>query len=278
MYHATPSLENAALIEQNGFRASTSGLLGPGVYVSRDVNKAEQYRGSSGIMFEVLVRVGRVCHISPDRVPVPAVASQALNGASQRMVEPKDLVPDKWHDAGYDTAWVPADCSDAVFRGGAGWSLGHKEETCVFDAHRVTVLRRKIWESNLDDVNCIQWCFEEDDDRVGLHDEAHGKWVPFSRRLSTMLESHHLVYVDGRGKAQFVVTVESDRKHVHLHTGLQYEIDLAQSTQKNVMTGYQRRLLRRDMQEERLRIAQCVIQGEGGGVGGVVVSTCCTLC
>ena len=157
---------------------------------------------------------------------------------------------------------MPADGSDSVFRGGDGWNLGHKEETCMFDAHRVTVLRRKISESNLDDVNCIQWCFEEDDDRVGLHDEAHGKWVPFSRRLSTMLESHHLVYVDGRGKAQFVVTVESDRKHVHLHTGLQYEIDLAQSTQKNVMTGYQRRLLRRDMEDERQRLAQCVIQGD----------------
>ena len=62
-----------------------------------------------------------------------------------------------------------------------------------------------------------------------------------------MIESHHLVYLSKRGKPQFVVTIESDRKHFHQHTGLQYEIDLVQDTQKNVMTGSVRRLLRRDL-------------------------------
>ena len=52
MYHGTPSLENAALIEQRGFKASTGGLLGPGIYVSRDVEKARQY-GQGGVIFEV---------------------------------------------------------------------------------------------------------------------------------------------------------------------------------------------------------------------------------
>jgi len=54
MYHGTPNLENAALIEQNGFKASTDGLLGPGVYVSRDVEKARKY-AERGVIFEVTV-------------------------------------------------------------------------------------------------------------------------------------------------------------------------------------------------------------------------------
>jgi hypothetical protein len=64
MYHGT-ILESTALIEQKGFRASDGGLLGPGVYMSRNMQKAQQYRGSGGVILEVLVRVGRVCHINP---------------------------------------------------------------------------------------------------------------------------------------------------------------------------------------------------------------------
>ena len=45
---------------------------------------------------------------------------------------------------------------------------------------------------------------------------------------------------------RFVLTLESGHKRFNLHTGLQYEVDLERSTQKNVMTGYQRKLLRRD--------------------------------
>ena len=70
MYHGT-TLESAALIEQKGFRASDGGLLGPGVYVSRNMQKAQQYRGSGGVILEVLVRVGLVCDIKPHSVRVP---------------------------------------------------------------------------------------------------------------------------------------------------------------------------------------------------------------
>ena len=115
MYHGTPSLENAALIEQNGFRPSAGGLLGPGVYVSRDVRKAERYRGS-GVILEVLVRVGKVCHLKPGPVPVPVGTKwkewKAVDPtAKQAMKEAKDLVAkgwthhSPWHEAGYDTAW-----------------------------------------------------------------------------------------------------------------------------------------------------------------------------
>jgi GTPase SAR1 family protein len=240
MYHGTPSLENAALIEQQGVHASKCGLLGAGVYVSRDVRQARRYSGS-GVVFEVLVRTGRVCHIQDHLVAVHDVQGNVIE------VPAKDLVPDKWHNAGYDTAWVPADCSESIFRGGAAWDQGIREETCVFDAARITVLRRKVWETDRADVNGIQWCFEEDSDCVQGQSEAHESWVPYSRRLSIMIESHHLVYLSKRGKPQFVVTIGSDGRHLHQRTGQQYEIDFVNYTQKNVITGYVRRLLRRDL-------------------------------
>ena len=250
MYHGTPSLENAALIEQNGFRASRGGLLGPGVYVSRDVKKAEQY-GRGGVIFEVLVRVGKVCHIEDHEVRIP-VGRMLRAGVAQRMVPASTLHPQgwselsPWSDNGYDTAWVQASCPDHVFKGGAGWGQGIKEETCVFEASRVTVQRRWKWDTDRVDVCSIEWLFEEDQDRLSGHDETHGRFVPFSRRNSIMLESHHLVFADKSkgGQSRVVVSIESERKVFHQHTGLQYEVDLERMTQRNVMTGFERRLER----------------------------------
>ncbi len=118
LYHGTDKVETTALIEQQGLRASRSGLLQPRVYVSRDIRKAD--------------------HL---------VAVHDVNTNVVGEVPAKDLVPDQWRDAGYDTAWVPADSSEFVFRGGAGWEIGIREETCVFDAVRITVLRRMVWET-----------------------------------------------------------------------------------------------------------------------------------
>ena len=255
----TKSLEAAALIEQQGVKPSTGGLLEPGVYVSRNVKNAEQYTGSDGVIFEVLVKVGRVCHIKDYEVPVPAKGLPLAPGASRTMVAAKDLVPNKWHDAGYDTAWVPEDCPSHLFRGGAGWSQGHVEETCVFDPSRITVQRRSVWDTGRDEVKRVQWMFEEDTNRIAGHRGADiadvdGQFVPFSRRLSILIESHHLIYKDGRGKAQAIVTIEADRKIFHSHTGLQYEVDFDRYIQRNVMTGYERHLRRKDLVELNDRI------------------------
>ena len=62
---------------------------------------------SDGVIFEVLVKVGRVCHIKDHEVPVPAQGLPLAPGASRTMVAAKDLVPGEWsreapwHDAGY---------------------------------------------------------------------------------------------------------------------------------------------------------------------------------
>ena len=295
MYHGTPSLENAALIEQNGFRASSGGLLGPGVYVSRDMGKAEQYR-KGGVMFEVLVRVGLVCDIKDHQVPVPVGSKwkemkNANPDAVQDMKAAKDLVASgwtreaPWHAAGYDTAWVPADCSPLVFVGGVGYRQGHVEETCVHDASRISVLRRVKWDTDRADVNNIEWMWKEDRFRVGAQSDVDDEgWVAYSRENSIMIESHWLARAKG-GRSQFIITIENSRKLFHEHTGMKYEIDLERLTQRNVMTEYKRHLRRRDRTGDKVKEVNPVDVGWSAGESGStphltnssVHSSCCCL-
>lgn len=67
MFHGT-SKQAAAQIMHEGFTPSTNGMLGPGVYLSRDVSKAAQYgpgqHGPNGCILVVLVKCGWVHAIS----------------------------------------------------------------------------------------------------------------------------------------------------------------------------------------------------------------------
>lgn len=114
MYHGT-SVVNARSIIANGFQQSTGGMLGKGVYVSRDKNKAERYPLSSNpsdrVVLELHVRVGRVKRIDQDNHPMQYT----------------------WSTQGYDTAWVPPNCGMKAVPSGL-------EEDCVFDPKRVKVV------------------------------------------------------------------------------------------------------------------------------------------
>lgn len=114
MYHGT-SVASARLIIANGFQQSQRGMLGKGVYVSRDKKKAQCYplnsSSSNRVVFELRVRVGRVKRIDKDNHPMQFT----------------------WHTHGYDTAWVPPKCGMMAVKSG-------KEEDCVFDPKRVTVV------------------------------------------------------------------------------------------------------------------------------------------
>ncbi|KAM9360645.1 uncharacterized protein ABDE67_001257 [Symphorus nematophorus] len=114
MYHGT-SVANARLIITNGFKQSPAGMLGPGVYVSRDKKKAERYplanSPSDRVALELRVRVGRVKRIDMDNHPMQYT----------------------WHSQGYNTAWVPPNCGMKAVPSGL-------EEDCVFDPKRVEVV------------------------------------------------------------------------------------------------------------------------------------------
>merc|ERR1712098_524240 len=84
MFHGTRP-EAAKSIQKEGFKPSTNGMLGPGVYVSQDINKARKH---GAVVLETEVRTGKVKKI--DR-----------QGHSMQK---------SWAKEGYDSAWVPPNC------------------------------------------------------------------------------------------------------------------------------------------------------------------------
>ncbi|CAN9513346.1 unnamed protein product [Ophioblennius macclurei] len=113
MFHGT-TVANARLIIANGFKRSKDGMLGEGVYVSRDIKKASRYpllgSDSDRVIFQLRVRVGRV-----KRIDSSSISMQKT-----------------WHKSGYDTAWVPPNIGLQAVPSGL-------EEDCVYDPKRVTV-------------------------------------------------------------------------------------------------------------------------------------------
>uniref|UniRef100_A0A3B4TQM9 PARP catalytic domain-containing protein n=1 Tax=Seriola dumerili TaxID=41447 RepID=A0A3B4TQM9_SERDU len=115
MYHGT-TRKNAELIKANGFARSAGGMLGPGVYLSRDLLKASRYPidhpEHDKVVIRVTVNVGKVIVIN-------------------RQYHPRQK---NWHDCKYgevyDTAWVPPNC---------GMVKSGLEENCVWDPKRIKI-------------------------------------------------------------------------------------------------------------------------------------------
>ncbi|XP_051536308.1 uncharacterized protein LOC127430523 [Myxocyprinus asiaticus] len=112
MYHGT-SREAAEKIKVSGFKRSSKGMLGPGVYLSRDLEKASRYPldlpVDQRVVLRVMVNVGKVIKIDRQYHPLQTT----------------------WHEYGYDTAWCPPKCG--MVRSGL-------EEDCVWDPNRITVI------------------------------------------------------------------------------------------------------------------------------------------
>uniref|UniRef100_A0A8C5N1G4 PARP catalytic domain-containing protein n=1 Tax=Leptobrachium leishanense TaxID=445787 RepID=A0A8C5N1G4_9ANUR len=113
MYHGT-TLEAAQQIISYGFMPSNSGMLGKGVYVSRDEDKAASYPLEEEdrrhqVILELRVNAGRVKKIDYQGHPLQKT----------------------WHKRGYDTAWVPPGC---------GMVASEREEDCVWDPNRIQVI------------------------------------------------------------------------------------------------------------------------------------------
>uniref|UniRef100_A0A3Q2CCI7 PARP catalytic domain-containing protein n=1 Tax=Cyprinodon variegatus TaxID=28743 RepID=A0A3Q2CCI7_CYPVA len=113
MYHGT-TRQNAKSILENGFRQSEDGMLGPGVYLTRDLKKARRYPINhpkwDRVVIKVKVNVGRVIAIRYNNHPMQKT----------------------WCFHGYDTAWVPPNC---------GMVPSGQEEDCVWDPRRMKILQ-----------------------------------------------------------------------------------------------------------------------------------------
>ncbi|KAM8927671.1 uncharacterized protein RCH25_007921 [Pelodytes ibericus] len=111
MYHGTTRTA-AEQIKKYGFKQSSHGMLGRGVYVSRDIEKAARYPmedKSDQVILKLRVNVGRVKKIDYQNHPLQKT----------------------WHEEGYDTAWVPPNC---------GMVKSGLEEDCVWDPKRIKVI------------------------------------------------------------------------------------------------------------------------------------------
>ncbi|KAI7795757.1 hypothetical protein IRJ41_005415 [Triplophysa rosa] len=112
MYHGT-TREAAEKIKASGFKQSTKGMLGRGVYLSRDLQKASRYPlhlpEDQRVVLRVKVNVGKVKKIDSQTHPMRTT----------------------WHDHGYDTAWCPPNC---------GMVSSGLEEDCVWDPRRISII------------------------------------------------------------------------------------------------------------------------------------------
>ncbi|KAI1903300.1 hypothetical protein AGOR_G00025780 [Albula goreensis] len=114
MYHGT-HLKNAKHIITHGFQCSKDGLLGPGVYVSRNIEKAKCYPLNEDrkkkVVFKLRVRVGKVKKIDCDNHPLQK----------------------SWSQNGYDCAWVPPYSGITTIKSG-------REEDCIWDPSRIEIV------------------------------------------------------------------------------------------------------------------------------------------
>lgn len=113
MYHGT-KVQAARQIIQNGFRQSSGGMLGLGVYVSRNQKKAERYPLNTTVTDRVVLKLSVDC------------------GKVKRIDKDDHPMQKTWHSNGYDTAWVPPNCGMKAVPSGL-------EEDCVWDPKRIEV-------------------------------------------------------------------------------------------------------------------------------------------
>ena len=135
MYHGTTK-KNAREIVCSGFKPSRDGLLGKGVYLSRDIRKAQRYPTNLALscthrcIIKVSVDLGKVKRIT---------------------YKDKGRLQKTWQYNGYDSAWIPPNC---------GLVASGMEETCVFDPKRVYVisiiLYRVVYPKSGGFILCLQ--------------------------------------------------------------------------------------------------------------------------
>ena len=106
MYHGTRP-ENVQSIMKHGFKPSSDGMLGRGVYLSSNIRKARRYGRA---IFVVWVKLGKTKAIDSQNHPMRTSWSRY-----------------------YDSAWVPANC---------GMTPSGLTETCVFDPDRIRIISR----------------------------------------------------------------------------------------------------------------------------------------
>ena len=109
MYHGTDRA-SAQSIQTNGFRRSTDGALGAGVYCSRDIQKTFPYlKGGTGN--------SAILHLKVTLSSVKRIDRQG------------DPMQKTWQTDGYDAAYAPPG------------AVGQREEDCVYNLSCIQIIK-----------------------------------------------------------------------------------------------------------------------------------------
>ena len=150
MYHGT-TMKAARKIKCKGFIRSADGMLGPGVYVSRSFEKAACYpmgaKGQKRAVVKLSVRVGRV----------------------KKIDRQGHHLQKSWHQAGYDTAWVPPQLWH-----GEKWASG---ELCLGSKENQSALHPKQHERESSDDESTDEDGDDDDDDDDVPDTNSGEFT-----------------------------------------------------------------------------------------------------
>ena len=113
MYHGTTYDAARSIQADDCFRRSSDGMLGAGVYTSRDIQKARRYpiHSPGQVVFELRVSVGRACIVDHQGHPLQK----------------------SWRHHGYDSAHCPPNC---------GMTPSGLEEDCIWDPADIEIVRR----------------------------------------------------------------------------------------------------------------------------------------
>uniref|UniRef100_A0A7S2CW81 PARP catalytic domain-containing protein n=1 Tax=Florenciella parvula TaxID=236787 RepID=A0A7S2CW81_9STRA len=110
MWHGT-SRAAAYDIQKNGWRPSTGGALGPGVYVTRSKAKAMNYTKGSGRDNGAILEL------------------RVKTGTTKRITGQGDSLRTTWAQAGYDSAYAPAG------------AVGQREEDCIKNPANIQIVK-----------------------------------------------------------------------------------------------------------------------------------------
>lgn len=119
VYHGTTSARADSILRE-GIRPSRSGMLGPGIYVSADYNKAWREAKKK---------------VRQDRKGQPNVLEFVADVGNVMIIDNKDH-PQRWNwQHTHDSAWVPPNTRDMC-------PIGGSEETCLTDPGRLQYVAR----------------------------------------------------------------------------------------------------------------------------------------
>ena len=223
-YHGT-TRQVAEHIIRDGFRRSTGGMLGPGVYWSDDIKKTLRYPLNSYPADRVTLQL----HVRPGK-------TKKVNLQNHPMQQ-------TWHDHGYDTAWVPP--NNTMVSSGLS-------EDCTWDPTRIEVV-------GISRDQGTTWEFVSDEARVRHREreraqmERQQKEMERQKAETAELQSQARLLVSVKDYARAVAKFDKALSLDPHNRELQRERDEAATNEQKEIERVERARQRKAMERRKAR-------------------------